>query len=165
MFCSQCANGVDPTTDLFCSRCRKPVVKAEPDNIQFIGAIPTSSSSTCTPSIPSRTSNSTLSIQVSASQKPPSSSSSSLTDKVRAQKAIAIKQDWAKSKDILPISAFGLDLYRKAQQQQTAELFTVEKGTVPLQVPGALKRLKLLLYQPVEDWSAWAREQVYSFSI
>jgi len=151
MFCSRCVNGIDPTTDLFCSRCGNPVVKSEPDEVQFIGAIPTSPSSTCTPSIPSWTSNSTLSIQVSTSKKPPSSSSSSLTDEVRAQKAIAIKHDQAKSKDILPTSAFGLDPRGKAQQQQTAELFTVEKGAAPFRVPGALKRLKLLPYQLVED--------------
>jgi hypothetical protein len=49
--------------------------------------------------------------------------------------------------------SFGLDPRGKAWQQQTAELFTVEKGIVLIKVPGALKQFKLLLYQTVDDWS------------
>jgi hypothetical protein len=49
--------------------------------------------------------------------------------------------------------SFGLDPRGKARQQQTAELFTVEKGIAPIKVPGALKQLKLLPYQTIDDWS------------
>jgi hypothetical protein len=33
----------------------------------------------------------------------------------------------------------------------------------PIKVPGALKRLKLLPYQTIDDWSAWVRNQVHGF--
>jgi hypothetical protein len=91
------------------------------------------------------------------------SSTSSLTSEVRAQKLATTKQDRANNKDILPTSSFGLDPRGKAQQQRTAELFTVEKGVAPIKVPGALKRLKLLPHQIIEDWSEWVRDQAHGF--
>jgi hypothetical protein len=90
-------------------------------------------------------------------------STSSLTSEVCAQKAVTTKKDRANNRDILPISSFSLDPRGKAQQQRTADVFTVEKGIAPIKVPGALKRLKLLPYQTIDDWSAWVRNQVHGF--
>ena len=70
--------------------------------------------------------------------------------------------DRVNNKDILPTSSFGLDPRGKAPQR-TAEVFTVERGMAPIKVPGALKRLKVLLNQVIEDWSAWVRNQVHRF--
>ena len=42
-------------------------------------------------------------------------------------------------------------------------MFTDEKGIAPIKVPGALKRLKLLPYQAIEDWSTWVRDQAHGF--
>ena len=81
MFCSSCSSRVDPT-DSFCSNCGQSVPKPDltlnnnADDIQFISEfVPSSRSS----SIPTRNSNQALTI---------ASSSSSLTDKVQANKAV-----------------------------------------------------------------------------
>lgn len=156
MYCTNCAGVLGPT-DIFCGRCGTRVKSpdASSDDVQYIGAAPSVSVST-RPTAPS----STPSARVSASR---ISSTSSLTNEVRAQKAATTKQDRANSKDILPTSSFGLDPRGKAQQQRTAELFTVEKGMAPIRVPGAMKRLKLLPHQTIDDWSAWVREQAHGF--
>jgi hypothetical protein len=63
------------------------------------------------------------------------------------------QQNWIVqiARDVVPTSPFSLDPRGKAQQQQTAKLFTVEKGIALIKVPGALKQLKLLPYQTIED--------------
>jgi hypothetical protein len=156
MYCTNCAGLLRPT-DSFCGNCGTRVKSpdASSDDIQYIGAAPSVSVSTRTTA-----SSSTPSVRVSASR---ISSTSSLTNEVRAQKATTTKQDRANSKDILPTSSFGLDPRGKAQQQRTAELFTVEKGMAPIKVPGALKRLKLLPHQIIDDWSEWVRDQAHGF--
>jgi len=153
MYCTNCASFLRPT-DLFCGNCGTRVKSPDAlsDDVQFISAAPSVSTRTTASSAPSA--------RDSASR---ISSTSSLTNEVRAQKAATTKQDRANSKHILPTSSFGLDPRGKAQQQRTAELFTVEKGMAPLKVPGALKRLKLLPHQTINDWSAWAREQAHGF--
>jgi hypothetical protein len=88
-------------------------------------------------------------VQASSSYMP--SSTLSLTLEVCTQKLATTKQDCANNKDILPISSFGLDPQGKAQQQRTAELFTVKKGVAPIKVPRALKRLKLLPHQIIDN--------------
>jgi hypothetical protein len=136
-------------TDLFCSNCGTRIKSPDASNdLQIISPPPPGR----TPSLPStQTSASMPSVQVSSHYPP--SSTSSLTSEVRAQKLATTKQDCANNKDILPTSSFGLDPQGKAQQQRTAELFTVEKGMTPIKVPGALKRLKLLPHQTIGDWS------------
>jgi hypothetical protein len=158
MYCTNCAASLG-STDLFCSHCGTRVKSpdAASDDVQYI------STATRAASIPSiqTTISSIPSVRISASRT--ASSTSSLTNEVRAQKAAITKQDRANSKDILPTSSFGLDPRGKAQQQRTAELFTVEKGMAPIKVPGALKRLKLLPHQTIDNWSAWVREQAHGF--
>jgi hypothetical protein len=154
MYCTKCAALLGPT-DIFCSNCGTRIKSPDAsDDIQII------SPPTRPPSLPS-TRSSMPSIRISLSYTP--SSTSSLTSEVRAQKLATTKQDCANSKDILPTSSFSLDPRGKAQQQRTVELFTVEKGIAPIKVPGALKRLKLLPYQTIEDWSIWVRDQAHGF--
>jgi hypothetical protein len=154
MYCNQCATPHRPT-DIFCSNCGSRIKSPDAsDDCQIVSPPPRA------PSISVRTSTSIPSIRTSSTYP---SSSSSLTSEVRAQKAVATKRDRANNKDILPTSSFGLDPRGKAQQQRTAEVFTVEKGMAPIKVPGALKRLKLLPYQIIDDWSAWVRDQVHGF--
>jgi hypothetical protein len=160
MYCTKCA-AVLGSTDLFCSNCGTRVKSPDAsDDVQVISPPPRA------PSLPSTRSSASASasmpsVRVSSSYAP--SSASSLTSEVRAQKLATTKQDRANSKDILPTSSYSLDPRGKAQQQRTAELFTVEKGMAPIKVPGALKRLKLSPYQTIEDWSAWARDQAHGF--
>jgi hypothetical protein len=140
MYCTKCAAVLGPT-DLFCSnydtRIKSPDTS---DDIQII-SLPARAPSL----LSTRSSASMPSVRISSSYTP--SSTSSLTSEVRAQKLATTKQDRANNKDILPTSSFGLDPQGKAQQQRTAELFTVEKGIAPIKVPSTLKRLKLLPHQ------------------
>jgi hypothetical protein len=155
MYCTKCATLLGPT-DLFCSNCGTRIKSPDTsDDVQII-------SPPRAPSLLSRTSTS-ASIPLIRTPSTYPSSTSSVTSEVRAQKAISTKRDRANNKDILPTSSFGLDPRGKAPQQRTAEVFTVEKGMAPIKVPGALKRLKLLPYQTIEDWSAWVRNQVHGF--
>ena len=153
MYCTNCAGILGPT-DSFCGGCgtRAKSPDASSDDVQYIGAAPSVSNRTTASSAPSA--------RVSASR---ISSTSSLSNEVRARKAATTKQDHANSKDILPTSSFGLNPQGNAQQQRTAELFTIEKGMAPTKVPGGLKRLKLLPHQIIDDWSEWVRDQAHGF--
>ena len=160
MYCTKCAANLGPA-DLYCAKCATPVKSSDAtpvkspdasDDVQYIGAIPSISTRNTASSMPSA--------RVSATR---ISSTSSLSNEVRAQKAATTKQGRANSKDILPTSSFGLDPRGKAPQQRTAELFTVEKGLAPIKVPGALKRLKLLPHQTIDNWSEWVRDQAHGF--
>jgi hypothetical protein len=157
-FCTGCSNALD-SEDSFCGNCRKPVKRSDNDNddVQIIGSIPSTASHAS--SFPTRPSD-----QASKSAGRMPSSSSSITNEVRANKAATIKKDRANSKDVLPTSAYGVDPRGKSQQQRTAELFTVEKGAAPVRIPGALKRLKLLPHESIYDWSTWVREQAHGFN-
>jgi hypothetical protein len=103
MFCTNCAAKLGPT-DLFCGRCGTRVKSpdAASDDVQYVGE------SILVPSISTRTTASTPSARGSASHQS-ISSTSSLTNEVRVQKAATIKQDRSNSKDILLTSSFGLD--------------------------------------------------------
>jgi hypothetical protein len=159
VYCANCADLLVPAS-IFCGHCGTRVKSpdASDDDVQYIGVAPSVSVSTRTtaPSIPSaRVSESRTGI----------SSTSSPTNEVRAQKAATTKQDHANSKDILPTSSFGLDPRGKAQQQRTAEIFTIQRGMSPIRVPGALKRLKLSPHQTIDDWSEWVRNQAHGFKM
>src|SRR5947199_9619024 len=103
-FCTGCSHALDPE-DSFCGNCRKPVKRSNNDNddVQIIGSFIPSTASRAS-SIPTRT---TDQASTSASRIP--SSSSSITNEVRGNKAATTKKDRANSKDILPTSAYGVD--------------------------------------------------------
>ena len=106
MFCSDCGYSVKPT-DSFCSNCghlvQKPDLTANDDanDVQVISPGSFIRSACASSSRPTRNSD-----QVSISTLP---SSSSISNEVRANKAIATKRDRANNKDVLPTSSFGLD--------------------------------------------------------
>ena len=156
MYCTKCAAPLR-AGDIFCSKCATRINSPDAsDDVQII------SPPVRAPSLLStRDSASMPSVRIPSSYTP--SSTSSLTSEVRLQKLATTKQDRLNNKDILPTSSFGLDPRGKAQQQRTAELFTVKKGIVPIKVPSALKRLKLLPYQTIKDWSTWVKDQAYRF--
>ena len=106
MYCGNCAASVEPA-DTFCRRCATRVKdpNATSKDVQYIS---TASRSASIPSSRPTISSTIPSLQIS--------STSSLTNEVRAQKAATTKQDRANSKDILPTSSFGLDPQGKAQQ-------------------------------------------------
>jgi hypothetical protein len=107
MYCTNCAGILGPT-DLFCGCCgtRAKSPNVSSDDVQYISAAPSVSISTR-----STAPSSAPSDWVSTSC---ISSTSSLTNEVRAQKVATTKQDRANSKDILPTSSFGLDPRGKA---------------------------------------------------
>ena len=90
MYCTNCASLLRPT-DSSCGQCATRVksLGASSSDVQYTGGAAPSSAP---------------SARVSASR---ISSTSSLTNKVRAPKAATTKQDRANSKDILPTSSFG----------------------------------------------------------
>jgi hypothetical protein len=157
VYCANCAGLLIPA-GIFCVHCGTRVKSpdASSDDVQYIGVAPSVSVSTRT------TAPSATSARISASR---ISSTPPLTNEVRAQEAATTKQDRANSKDILPTSSFCFDPRGKAEQQRTAEIFTVERGMAPIKIPGALKRLKLLPHQTIDDWSEWVRNQAHGFKM
>jgi hypothetical protein len=157
VYCANCAGLLIPA-GIFCTHCGTRVKSpdASSSDVQYIGVAPSVSVSTRT------TAPSTPSARVSESR---ISSTSSPTNEFRAQEAATTEQDRANSKDILPTSSFGFDPRGKAQQQRTAEIFTIERGMAPIRVNGALKRLKLLPHETIDDWSEWVRNQAHGFKM
>ena len=147
MYCSNCAAALTPG-GLFCSHCATRVKSSDApsEDVQYIS---TASRSASIPSSRPTISSTIPSLRISASHI--TSSTSSLTNEVHAQKAATTKQDRANSKDTLPTSSFGLNPQGKAQQLRTAELFTIEKAMALIKVPSSLRRLKLLPNQTIND--------------
>ena len=115
MFCGNCAASLGPA-DIFCRHCATRVKdpNATSKDVQYIT---TASRSASIPSSRPTISSTIPSLRISASHI--ASSTSSLTNEVRAQKAATTKQDRANNKDVLPTSSFGLDPQGKAQQLRT----------------------------------------------
>jgi hypothetical protein len=138
MYCTNCVASLG-LADIFCRRCTTRVKdpNATSKDVQYIS---TTSRSASIPSSRPTISSTIPSLRISANHI--ASSTSFLTNEVRAQKAATTKQDRANSKDILPTSSFGLNPQGKAQQLRTTELFTIEKAIALIKVPSGLRQLK-----------------------